>query len=128
MQDRHALVIDDNPNNLEVLAELLSMVGIGSTLVQDVTQLNDALAALPQLDVVFLDLEMPQADGYEVLDVLRHEVGVDVPIVACTVHLNEIHTAREQGFHSFLGKPLHPKRFPDQMRRILDGEHVWEAR
>ncbi|MBI5958427.1 MAG: response regulator [Chloroflexi bacterium] len=128
MQTKHALVIDDNENNLEVLDELLGMVGISCTLVQDVSQLDAALATLTQLDIVFLDLEMPHVNGYEMLAMLHQEIGLDVPVVACTVHLNEIQTAREHGFHSFLGKPLNPKRFADQIRRIIDGEPVWEAR
>jgi two-component system, cell cycle response regulator DivK len=128
MQTKHALVIDDNANNLEVLEELLGMIGLSCTLVQQAGQLDDALASLTQLDIVFLDLEMPHVNGYEMLEMLRQEIGEDIPIVACTVHLNEISTAREQGFHSFLGKPLNPNRFADQVRRIIDGEPVWEAR
>jgi two-component system cell cycle response regulator DivK len=34
--------------------------------------------------------------------------------------------ARAAGFDGFLGKPLDPDRFPDQIRRILGGEEVWD--
>ena len=34
--------------------------------------------------------------------------------------------AEECGFDGFLGKPLDPDRFPDQIRRVLKGEPVWE--
>jgi two-component system cell cycle response regulator DivK len=34
--------------------------------------------------------------------------------------------AKNSGFDGFLGKPLDPDRFPDQIRRILAGESVWE--
>jgi two-component system cell cycle response regulator DivK len=34
--------------------------------------------------------------------------------------------ARESGFDGFLGKPLDPDRFPEQIRRILNNEPVWE--
>ena len=34
--------------------------------------------------------------------------------------------AREAGFDGFLGKPLDPDRFPEQIRRLLRGEQVWE--
>jgi two-component system cell cycle response regulator DivK len=34
--------------------------------------------------------------------------------------------ARASGFDGFLGKPLDADRFPDQIRRILAGEPVWE--
>jgi two-component system cell cycle response regulator DivK len=35
--------------------------------------------------------------------------------------------AQEAGFNGFLGKPLNRTRFPDQVRRIIDGESVWEV-
>ena len=101
--------------------------GVELTLSTARPSLSGVLPELEQLDIVFVDLEMPSIDGYEVLDMLRHDYGVDVPIVASTVHLNEIATAREMGFHSFLGKPLKANRFPDQLARILRGEPVWEA-
>jgi two-component system cell cycle response regulator DivK len=34
--------------------------------------------------------------------------------------------ARAAGFNGFIGKPLDPDRFPDQVRRLLAGEPVWE--
>jgi CheY-like chemotaxis protein len=78
------------------------------------------------VDVVFLDLEMPDIDGYAVLEILKSDNRFDtVPIVAHTVHFGEINNAQHVGFHSFLGKPLNIDRFPDQLARILIGEHVW---
>jgi two-component system cell cycle response regulator DivK len=35
--------------------------------------------------------------------------------------------AQDAGFDGFLGKPLNRKRFPDQVRRIINGESVWET-
>ncbi len=126
MNNPHALIVDDNITNLEVMAEMLAALGVTYTAVQNPTRLGDVLDALERLDVVFLDLEMPGMDGYTVLDILRHDYGITAPIVASTVHLNEIQTAREIGFDSFLGKPLKVSRFPNQLARILNGEPVWE--
>lgn len=123
----HALLIDDDANNLSVMAEMLSDEGITVTLVSNPNTLFDAIDGLKRIDVVFLDLEMPNADGYQVLDVLKNEVGLTAPIVACTVHLTEINQARKLGFHSFIGKPLDLDRFPQQVRRILKGDVVWEG-
>lgn len=123
----HALIVDDNTTNLEVMAEMLAALGLTYTTVQNPNRLGAALDQLERIDVVFLDLEMPGLDGYAVLDILRHDYGITAPIVASTVHLNEIQTARQMGFHSFLGKPLKVSRFPDQLERILNGERVWEV-
>jgi CheY-like chemotaxis protein len=77
---------------------------------------------------VFLDLEMPSLDGYQVFDFLRCQVGMTVPIVACTVHISEAKTARNLGFDSFLAKPLNADIFPEQFRKIMSGERVWGIR
>src|SRR4051812_45848770 len=111
MSSPHAMIIDDNATNLKILSQLLSMQGVTNTALQDATKIGEALKGLDRLDVIFLDLEMPRIDGYRVLGILRDDLGITVPIVACTVHTGEITTARDLGFHSFLGKPLHADKF-----------------
>ena len=124
----HALIIDDNAMSTEVLAQLLALEGATSTVVRDPGQLPDAISDLPHLDVVFLDLEMPSADGYTVLEYLKDSLRTQAPIVACTAHANEVNTARQHGFHSFLGKPLDADAFPGYLRRILNDERVWVSK
>ncbi|MEO8608007.1 MAG: response regulator [Chloroflexota bacterium] len=125
MTQTHALLIDDNTQNLRVLAQLLSKQGVTSTQVANPTKLSSILPTLDHVDVVFLDLEMPGIDGYHVKDMLKPQMG-DTPIIACTVHISEINALRQLGFDGFLGKPLDNTRFPDQLARILNGEAVWE--
>jgi hypothetical protein len=50
-----------------------------------------------------------------------------VPIVAYSIHLSVINRAFEEGFHSFLGKPLDATQFGEQVKRIPQGEHIWET-
>jgi CheY-like chemotaxis protein len=126
MTSPHALIIDDDANNLKVLGRLLSMAGATFTAIQDSTQIVDVLKDLEKLDIIFLDLEMPNINGYEMLPILKEQMGITVPIVACTVHTSEIYTARELGFHSFLGKPLQVDKFSSQLNLILSGEAVWD--
>jgi two-component system, cell cycle response regulator DivK len=125
MTQPHALLIDDNSQNLKVLAQLLSKQGVTSTEVINPTKLENVLPTLERVDVVFLDLEMPGLDGYSVKDLLKSHLG-DTPIVAYTVHISEINVVRNLGFDGFLGKPLDQSRFPEQLARILNGEQVWE--
>jgi two-component system cell cycle response regulator DivK len=123
----HALIIDDNQHNIDVLIMLLENEGVGQTAVQSVKLVPAALAGLDSLDVIFLDLEFPQGSGMNLLHVLKDNASLDgVPIVAYTVHTSEINEARLAGFDSFLGKPLNTQRFPEQLRRILSGASVWD--
>jgi two-component system, cell cycle response regulator DivK len=124
----HALIIDDNAQNINILAQLLTLAGIDSTKVLQPTQLEGVLQNLAKTGIVFLDLEMPGLDGFEVLTMLKSDARFQgVPIVAYTVHVSEIDVAYREGFDGFIGKPLNADKFPDQVDRLLHGEGVWET-
>ncbi len=128
MSQPHALIIDDNSKNVMVLANMLAEEQVTTTNVTHPQQLDGVLSNLSGVDVVFLDLEMPGLDGYQVLEKLKADARFQgVPVVAYTVHVSEIHTASQLGFDSFLGKPLNADKFPSQLQRILRGEPVWET-
>ncbi len=124
----HALIIDDNQKNAVVLATMLTDENITSTQLLNPYDLESLLDTLHDVAVVFLDLEMPGLDGYDVLKKLKaNERFKSIPIVAYTVHISEIHAALQSGFNGFLGKPLNADKFPQQIARILRGEPVWET-
>lgn len=128
MSEKHALIIDDNASNMNVLVRLLDKQEVSSTKVIDPKQLKNALQSIGHVDVVFLDLEMPMIDGFQVFDQLKSDTRFDnTPIIAYTVHVSELNEAHKYGFDGFLGKPLDSDRFPGQLRRIFNGEGVWET-
>ena len=123
-----AIIIDDNELNLETMMVLLRREGLESIALVSPHQLEKRLAGETDFAVVFLDLEFPNYDGMQLVKDLRglsHLKGV--PIIAYSVHISEQDEIREAGFDGFLGKPLNVSKFPDQLRRILDGELVWEV-
>ena len=128
MATLHALIIDDDAYSIHVMERLLDQEDISYTAVADPTRLEGILQTLDTVDIVFLDLEMPKLDGYEVLAMLKTHLTASVPIVACTVHTAEINNTRRKGFFSFVAKPLDLDRFSDQLHRILNGHPVWEMR
>jgi len=76
-----------------------------------------------------MDIRLPYEDGYGAMKKIKaSERLATVPIVAVTAEASQeqINKARASGFDGFLGKPLDPDRFPDQIRRIINKEPVWE--
>ena len=103
----HAVVIDDDKFNLEVMGRLLELQSVEHTAISDPTTIDATLDNLDAVDVVFLDLEMPKFDGYKAFDLLQSKLGTDVPIIACTVHTNEMETVRDIGFTGFISTVCH---------------------
>jgi two-component system, cell cycle response regulator DivK len=126
MPNVHALIVEDDAMNAEVLEFMLNASGATCTIVKNPADVLGVVSQLDKIDVAFVDLEMPGINGYQMLQMLKDNLGLTVPMVACTVHTSQIDIARTKGFDSFLGKPLMAERFPDQLKRILNGEQVWE--
>lgn len=122
-----ALIIDDNKLNLETLSILLKKEGMEVIALTTPRDLGKILQEEGSFDVVFLDLQLPNYNGLELVQGMKAYAEFnDVPFVAYTVHISEQNEARDAGFHSFIGKPLNVEGFPDQLRRILNGQPVWE--
>jgi two-component system cell cycle response regulator DivK len=76
-----------------------------------------------------MDIRLPYEDGYVALGKIRSSTTLkNTLVVAVTAEasVTQINRAKEAGFDGFIGKPLDPDRFPEQIHRILSGEQVWE--
>jgi two-component system cell cycle response regulator DivK len=128
--EAYILVVEDNMKNYMLVARMLSFMGVinchWKTSGWQVAQFAETL---PRLDLILLDINLPHEDGYTVLSKLRQNDKLHrTIIVAVTADAGEeqMRKARAAGFDGFMGKPLDPDRFPDQIRRLLAGEPVWE--
>ena len=128
-KDATVLVVEDNVSNFVLIARMLGYLGIHcewKTSGYEVVEHGDTL---PRLDLILMDIRLPYEDGYGALKKIRASDRLKaVPIVAVTAEasMEQMKKARESGFDGFLGKPLDPDRFPDQIRRIISGDPVWE--
>ena len=123
-----ALIIEDNPGDQKVLQTLLARAGVDHVACEG-QEVLQTIGEIGVPDLVFLDLEMPGLNGFQVLRELQSDPNLaQVPVVAYTSHTSEMRVAREAGFHSFLGKPLNSAAFGEQVAQIIRGEPVWEVR
>jgi two-component system cell cycle response regulator DivK len=128
-KDATVLVVEDNVSNFVLIARMLGYLGIHCEWKTSGYEVVEYADTLPRLDLILMDIRLPYEDGYGALKKIRaSERFKAVPIVAVTAEasLEQMNKARDSGFDGFLGKPLDPDRFPDQIRRILGGDPVWE--
>lgn len=126
----HVLVVEDNVPNFVLVARLLAFLGVQrcewKTSGWQVVEFADTL---PKVDLILMDIRLPYEDGFEALEKVRsHPRLKDTLVIAVTAEASQeqMTKARAAGFDGFLGKPLDPDRFPQQVRRMLNGESVWE--
>lgn len=124
------LIVEDNLNNFILMTRLLAFLGVKKCEWKaSGWKVLEFAETLGKIDLILMDIALPDADGYESLKSLRSDERFqDVPIVAVTANasVENFRRAQREGFDGFIGKPLDPERFPNQVRRILGGEEVWE--
>lgn len=128
-KDLTVLVVEDNVSNFVLIARMLGYMGIHCEWKTSGYEVVEYADTLPRLDLILMDIRLPYEDGYGALKKIRASEHLkSIPIVAVTAEASEeqLSKSRTSGFDGFLGKPLDPDRFPEQIRRILNGEAVWE--
>jgi len=102
------LLVEDNEVNQKVALKMLKDFGLHCDLAEDGLQALH-LARLNQYDLILMDLQMPNMDGYQATRALREEEGLNkvTPIVALTA--NALYDVKNQclkaGMNDFLAKP-----------------------
>lgn len=128
-KDATVLVVEDNVSNFVLIARMLGFLGIHCEWKTSGYEVVEYADTLPRIDLILMDIRLPYEDGYGALKKIRQADRLkEIPVIAVTAEasVEQINKAKASGFNGFLGKPLDPDRFPDQIQRILTGEPVWE--
>ncbi|MBI5960101.1 MAG: response regulator [Chloroflexi bacterium] len=112
------LVIDDEPDNLRLIVDLLEFSGAKAV------QAPSGAKGLELLDefkpnLILLDLSMPEMDGWTVYRKIRERPdGQERPIVALTalVMYENIERAKTEGFNSYITKPFQVRALLTQLK------------
>jgi two-component system, sensor histidine kinase and response regulator len=119
------LVAEDNEINQQIAVELLE--GVGAT----VELANDGLEAVRKLmdpplpsnyDVVLMDLQMPEMDGYQATSKIRSDPRfASFPIIAMTAHatIDERQKCLAAGMNGHVSKPIDPSSLFDTLERFV---------
>ncbi len=119
------LLVEDNPVNQQIALELLedagAIVTVASTGVEAVAALENNPEARP-FDLVLMDLQMPEMDGYEATRRIRANPRFkSIPIVAMTAHamIEERLQCLQVGMNDHISKPIEISKFFSTLRAWL---------
>src|SRR4029077_175963 len=119
---QRVLIVDDNPDDIEILQRFLEDSGVAMLGVSDPSKVEDAFRQF-EPDIVLLDLHMPDVDGLEILRRLRgqrSELGF-IPVVVLTGDAGKVarNSALVLGADDFLTKPLDRQEVVLRVRNLL---------
>jgi len=118
---RSILVIDDNPVNLKLAAEVLDMEGFVVFRAVDAEAALDILQGLKP-DLILMDIALPGMDGLALTRKLKADPRFrDVPIVALSAFAmkGDEQKALDAGCDGYITKPIDTRRFPGQVAAYL---------
>jgi two-component system chemotaxis response regulator CheY len=113
------LVVDDDPETRELCDYLLERAGYDRAVAASGEEAVSILESTAP-NLIVLDLSMPGMDGWSVAAMIRkHEHTARIPILVMTGLNQSIeNAARRAGATGFLLKPLDPKRFIKEVKRL----------
>ena len=122
---RRVLLVEDNPVNGVIAAELLRRAGL---LVRTVTDGDGAIdaARAGRFDLVLMDVRMPRMTGYDACRALKaDEATRDIPVVFLSAKGQEaeVQTGLEVGAADYILKPFSPDQLTKRVSEILAQEH-----
>jgi len=112
------MIVDDEPDNLEVVAETLEFRGAE---VKTAANGKEALAILEDFEanLILTDLSMPVMDGWVMRSHVKNSSKLaQTPIIALSAHAiaGDQDRALEAGFDGYMTKPINIRTLPDDMR------------
>ncbi len=114
------LIVEDSPDNMKLFRTLLTLHG------HDVVGLGGGEGLIQHIrdhrpDLVLMDIQLPERDGFSLLQDIRRALPGDLPVVALTAHAmaGDRERAIGAGFDGYITKPIDIRAFPGQVAGSL---------
>lgn len=120
-QGKNVLIVDDDYRNIYALKTSLERRGMNILVAKDGIECLDVLQGSAEIDIVLMDIMMPNMDGYEAMSRIRNDLQFkELPIIALTAKAmkNDRDKCLEAGASDYISKPLNL----DQLFSVL---RVW---
>jgi adenylate cyclase len=110
------LIVDDQKSNVRLLEQTLRRAGFAEVMATTEPRDVASMHAEHHYDLILLDLQMPEMNGFEVMEGLQAiSEGPRAAILVLSADASQTATVLEKGADSFLGKPF---RLPDVVERV----------
>jgi len=120
-QNKNILIVDDDYRNIYALKTALEKRGVNILVAKDGIECLDILQDNTEIDIVLMDIMMPNMDGYEAMYRIRNDLQLkELPVIALTAKAmkNDRDKCLEAGASDYISKPLNL----DQLFSVL---RVW---
>ena len=122
------LLVEDDPVNVKFASHILERMG------QKVSHAENGWAAIAcvmeeMFDLILMDINIPELNGFETAQKIRELGDRDVPIIAITEEATDTATQTSQtsGINDVLTKPLNPKQIESVIRKWIEREKRRES-
>ncbi len=121
------LVVDDNPQNIQVIGSLLRDAGYSVGFAFDGQQALILLHKTNDYDLVLLDVNMPVMNGFETCRAMRKNGDLkDIPILFLTAlnEINDVVTGFDAGGQDYITKPFNSQELLSRVKTHIELKHA----
>jgi two-component system cell cycle response regulator DivK len=121
MSQIRVLLVEDNPDNFELVRYLLEQAG-HQVLAANTGRKGMDVARKELPDLILMDLSLPEIDGWKAASQLKADPKTaNIPLLALTAHTlpGDRQRALEAGFDGFISKPIDIRTFPEKISQAL---------
>ena len=124
----NVLVVDDDPDTLELLESTLKLAGAHPLPAASVAEALHVVADGHNVDAIVSDIAMPGQDGYVLIRLLKDRMGAAMPVatLALTAYAGAADRKRalDAGFSEHLSKPVNPTVLLQTLEDLLASSHT----
>ena len=121
MSKGRILVVEDNPDNMTLITDVLS------SLDYDVVQATDGeqgvkIAEAEKPNLILMDLSLPRMDGWTATRIIKANPDIKhIPIIALTAHamVGDRERALEAGCNDYISKPINLRELASKLTQLM---------